>query len=197
MRTVRSGTRRGGASGRPTGRGGGGEAGAVAKVLADEPNRDGAFADRCRRTLHRAAADIARGEHSRRAGLQQVGIVVAAGPRRSVACVRAKRWPSEEVAAVVEQDGSAEPPGVRLGADQDDQGRGRQNSRVLVVTSSTSTRSSQREPSRPRTSVWYRTPISGWSAMRSIRYCDMVSARPVPRTAIVTGCPRPASQIAA
>ena len=48
-RTVRSGARRDGASGRPAYGVGRGEAGAVAKVFADEPDRDGAFADRCRR----------------------------------------------------------------------------------------------------------------------------------------------------
>src|SRR5262249_60627662 len=80
-------------------RSGGGEARAPAEVLTDEPDRDGALAARGRRPLHRAAADVPRSEHARCAGLQQVGVAVTAGPRRSVPRVRVGPGSGDGVAA--------------------------------------------------------------------------------------------------
>src|SRR5215467_3217810 len=112
-------------SGPLAGRRGRGEAGPAAKVLADEPDRDRAFTHRRRGPLYRAAADVPGREHAGRAGLQQVRIAVTAGPRRSVPRVRAEFRAGDDVAAVVQPDGSGQPFGVRFGADQYDQGRGR------------------------------------------------------------------------
>src|SRR5215467_6204942 len=106
---------------------GGGEAGAASEVFADEPDRDGAFANRGGSSLDRAAADVAGREHALRAGLQQVGVAMAACLRRLVTRVWAKRRPGDDVAAVVKPDRSGEPSGVRLGTDQDDESRDRQS----------------------------------------------------------------------
>src|SRR5215469_132865 len=105
---------------------GGSEASAPAEVLADEADGDRALADGGSYPLDRAAAHITGREHAGHAGVQQVGIAVQPGPGglRKPAEVR----PGDHEAVAVQSDGSGEPLGVRLGADENEQGRGVQRS---------------------------------------------------------------------
>ena len=74
--------------------------------------------------LDRAAAHVADREHARQAGLQQIGIPAQVPPGRPVAGLPAEIRAGDDEAVAVQLDGLSQPLRVRLGADQDKQGRG-------------------------------------------------------------------------
>src|SRR5215831_13558722 len=109
-----------------SGRAGGGLAGAAAEVFADETDGNGALADGRGDPLDRAGSHVAGREYPGQAGLQQVGVpgqlVPGAAPASLLAQIRA----GDGEAVTVQLDRLGEPPGVRLGADENQKRRGGQ-----------------------------------------------------------------------
>src|SRR5215831_5836081 len=103
---------------------GGSRAGAAAEVLTGEADGDRALADRRGYSFDRVAAHVAGREHARQAGFEQVGIAAQLFPGGRVAGLPAEVRAGDDEAVAVQLDRFSQPLRVRLGADQDEQGRG-------------------------------------------------------------------------
>ena len=99
---------------------------AAAEVLIGEADGDRTLADRRSYSFDRAAADVTDGEHARQTGFEQVGIAAQLFPGGRVAGWPAEIRAGDNEAVAVQLDRISQPLGARLGADQDEQGRGGQ-----------------------------------------------------------------------
>src|SRR5262245_16954940 len=100
--------------------------GAAAEIFAGEADGDRALADCRGGSLDRAAPYVADRKRSRQAGFEQVRISPYLFPDWRVADLLAEIRTSDDEAVAVQLDRVSQPLGVRLGADQDEQGRGGQ-----------------------------------------------------------------------
>src|SRR5579863_3175573 len=138
-------------------------------------NRHGPFADGRGNALHASRPDIPRGEYSGKVRFQQIW---RARLRPFAPQVRAGL---DELFAVQRQ-ASAQPGSVGAGAGHEEQVLDFASLVSPVCTCLQRTRSRCAAPSSASTSVYGLKVISRLASIREIRYLDMLSASPGPRT---------------